>query len=229
MHRSCSTGADVPRAADNVFSALAPGTTLRPVSVGDRSAEPQQRAIAAARQLAEEGGYDAVQIRDVVARTGLSSATIYRHFSSKDHLIAAAQLEWNRTLPAMRRRLPAGGTAADRVTELLHRTCVAFGRAPKLGKALVLALGSADPGVRACRAEADELVLSTMREAIGDELRDPDLVLQPLTLAWHGALLAWAHDRMTIAEVDDLLERTTRLLLAGAAAGVAPTAARADA
>jgi TetR/AcrR family transcriptional regulator, cholesterol catabolism regulator len=78
--------------------------------------EHQRRAVEAARELAEEGGYEAVQIRDVVARTGLSSATIYRHFSSKDHLIAAAQLEWNRTLPAARRKLPAGGTAADRVS-----------------------------------------------------------------------------------------------------------------
>ena len=183
-----------------------------------RSGDLQRRAIAAARALAEEGGYDAVQIRDVVARTGLSTATIYRHFSSKDHLIAAAQLEWNRTLPAARRRLPPGGTAADRVAALLHRTCVAFGRAPKLGKALMLALGSADPGVRACRAEADELVNSTLRDAIGDDLPDPDLVLVPLGLAWQGALFSWAHDQLTIDEVDELLQRTVHLLFAGATA-----------
>jgi AcrR family transcriptional regulator len=198
------------------------------VTASDRWGEPQQRAIAAARQLAEEGGYDAVQIRDVVARTGLSSATIYRHFSSKDHLIAAAQLEWNRTLPAVRRRLPAGGTAADRVAELLHRTCTAFGRAPKLGKALMLALGSPDPGVRECRVEADALVLQTMRDAIEGELPDPDVVLRPLTIAWHGALLAWAHDRMTMPEVDELLQRTTRLLFAGALAQARQDAAATD-
>lgn len=188
------------------------------MAASDRWGDPQRRAIAAARELAEAGGYDAVQIRDIVARTGLSSATIYRHFTSKDHLIAAAQLDWSRTLPAMRRRLPPGGTAADRVAELLHRTCTAFGRAPKLGKALMLSLGSPDPGVRECRAEADELVLQTLREAIGDELPDPDVVLGPLTMAWHGALLAWAHGRLTIGEVDDVLQRTARLLFAGARA-----------
>ena len=180
--------------------------------------EPQQRAIAAARELAEEGGYEAVQIRDVVARTGLSSATIYRHFTCKDHLIAAAQLEWNRTLPAASRCLAPGGTAADRVSELMHRTCVAFGRAPNLGKALMLALGSPDPGVRACRAEADQLVIATIRDAIGDDLPDPDLVLLPLGLAWEGALYSWAHDRMAIEEVDELLQRTVRLLFAGVTA-----------
>jgi AcrR family transcriptional regulator len=183
--------------------------------------EHQRRAVAAARQLAQEGGYEAVQIRDIVARTGLSSATIYRHFSSKDHLIAAAQLEWNRTLPAARRKLPAGGTAADRVAELIHRTCVSFGRAPNLGKALMLALGSPDPGVRSCRVEADQLVIDTIRDAIGDDLPDPDLVLLPLGLAWQGALFSWAHDRLSIKEVDELLQRTVRLLFAGVAA-IAP-------
>lgn len=182
----------------------------------ERWGEPQRRAIAAARQLAEEGGYDAVQIRDVVARTGLSSATIYRHFSSKDHLIAAAQLEWNRTLPRALRTVAAEGSAADRVAALLHQTCVAFGRAPNLARALVLALGSADPGVRECRAEADALVMDTLREAIGDELPDPDVVLVPLALAWQGALFAWVHDQLTIEQVDERLQEATRLLFAGA-------------
>jgi AcrR family transcriptional regulator len=190
----------------------------RSVEASEEWGEHQRRAVAAARELAEEGGYEAVQIRDVVARTGLSSATIYRHFSSKDHLIAAAQLEWNRTLPAARRKLPAGGTAADRVCELIHRTCVSFGRAPNLGKALMLALGSPDPGVRSCRAEADQLVISTIRDAIGDDLPDPDLVLVPLGLAWQGALFSWAHDRLTIKEVDELLQRSVRLLFAGVTA-----------
>ena len=82
-----------------------------------------------------------MQIRDVVARTGLSSATIYRHFSSKDHLIASAHLEWNRALP---RRYPGAGSrsAAGRVAALLHQTCVALEASPNLGRAVVFAIGS---------------------------------------------------------------------------------------
>jgi hypothetical protein len=82
----------------------------------------------------------------------------------------------------------------------------------------MLALGSPDPGVRSCRAEADQLVIATIREAIGDDLPDPDLVLVPLGLAWQGALFSWAHDRLTIKEVDELLQRTVLLLFAGVAA-----------
>jgi TetR/AcrR family transcriptional regulator, cholesterol catabolism regulator len=211
-------------AADRINNRFSTGYPEYAGAVAERSSdgrrqrwgEPQRRAIAAARQLAEEGGYDAVQIRDVVARTGLSSATIYRHFSSKDHLIAAAQLEWNRTLPRALRAVAASGSAADRVAALLHQTCVAFGRAPKLARALVFSLGSPDPGVRECRAEADALVMDTLREAVGDELPDPDVVLVPLGLAWQGALFSWAHGNLTIEQVDERLQEATHLLFAGA-------------
>jgi AcrR family transcriptional regulator len=184
-----------------------------------RWGDPQRRAIEAARQLAEEGGYDAVQIRDIVARTGLSSATIYRHFSSKDHLIAAAQLEWNRTLLRARRELAVGATAADRVAALLHQACVAFGQSPNLARSLVLAYSSApDPGVRAVQSEANQLVMATLRDVIGDELADPDVVLDPLMYTYFGALVAWSRGQLTIEDVDRLLQHTTRLLFAGAQA-----------
>jgi len=188
--------------------------------------DPRQRAIAAARELAEEGGYDAVQIRDIVARTGLSSATIYRHFSSKDHLIASAHLEWNRTLP---RRYPGAGsrTAAGRVAALLHQTCMALESSPNLGRAVVFAIGASDPGARACRAEAIEVLLGYLREAIADEIPRPEQLLEPLSLAWGGALYAWAHGQLSLDEVDRRLQRTARLLLAGLHAESAERAARA--
>ena len=46
------------------------------------------------RPLGYEGGYDAVQMRDVAARANVALGTIYRYFSSKDHLLAEAQVEW---------------------------------------------------------------------------------------------------------------------------------------
>ena len=187
--------------------------------------DARSRAIEAARDLAEEGGYDAVQIRDVVARTGLSSATIYRHFSSKDHLIASAHLEWNRALP---RRYPGAGsrTAAGRVAALLHQTCAALESSPNLGRAVVFAIGASDPGAQACRAEAIEVLLGYLREAIADEIPRPERLLEPLSLAWGGALYAWAHGQLSLEEVDRRLQRTARLLLAGLHAEGAERAAR---
>ena len=125
---------------------------------------PRSRAIAAARSLAEAGGYEAVQVRDVVRLTGLSSATLYRHFSSKDHLIAAAQLEWVRSLQ-LKSRAQTAPSGADRVAALLAETCRSMGRSPLLAKALIRARASSDPRVSECRSEADELINDLMRDA----------------------------------------------------------------
>src|ERR1700738_360366 len=48
--------------------------------------------------LASSGGYDAVQMRDVAATAHVALGTIYRYFSSKDHLLAATLVEWTRDL-----------------------------------------------------------------------------------------------------------------------------------
>jgi len=73
------------------------------------------RVIAAALELGAEGGYEAVQMRDVAARADVALGTIYRYFSSKDHVLAAAMQEWT---GALRQRLgqvpPRGDSAADR-------------------------------------------------------------------------------------------------------------------
>ena len=43
--------------------------------------------------LAAEGGYDAVQMRDVAARAEVALGTLYRHYASKDQLLLAAMAE----------------------------------------------------------------------------------------------------------------------------------------
>src|SRR6202011_4193883 len=92
------------------------GETLTP-----NQAARRERVLDAAMNLAAEGGYDAVQMRDVATRAQVALGTIYRYFTSKDHLLAACQLElWRAMAGRFERRPPAGGTPADRVVELLH-------------------------------------------------------------------------------------------------------------
>src|SRR5262249_15167938 len=52
----------------------------------DAQAQRRKKVMDAAVLLAAEGGLEALRIRDVVARTSVSSATIYRYFASKEHL-----------------------------------------------------------------------------------------------------------------------------------------------
>src|SRR5207247_454894 len=53
----------------------------------------RQRVIEAAVALASDGGYDAVQMRDVAGRADVALGTLYRYFPSKDHLLIAALAE----------------------------------------------------------------------------------------------------------------------------------------
>src|SRR5438552_18822843 len=75
----------------------------------------RSRVIEAAFQLAGEGGYDAVQMRDVASTASVALGTIYRYFSSKDHLLAACQVEWSKDVQRrLAQRPPAGDTPAER-------------------------------------------------------------------------------------------------------------------
>ena len=49
-------------------------------------------------ELADRGGYDAVQLRDVSLASGVSTATIYKYFGGRDQLLLTALLEWRRAV-----------------------------------------------------------------------------------------------------------------------------------
>src|SRR5918996_2764435 len=129
----------------------------------------RRRVIDAAFELGAERGYEAVQMRGVSALAGVSLATIYRYFSSKDHLLAAAMTEWTASLQAqVVRSPPRGDTAAEQLSDVLHRACRAMARQPRLSAALVRALSSADKGVRDCATAVQQQIEAMVSGIIGD-------------------------------------------------------------
>src|SRR5436190_17533383 len=107
--------------------------------------ERKKRLIDAAVALATEGGYDAVQMRDVAARAEVALGTLYRHYSSKDQLLLAALAEQANTLRERLRQRPArGDTAADRVSDALRRACRALEREPRVIAAMITAMSVPD-------------------------------------------------------------------------------------
>ena len=82
----------------------------------------RKRVIDAAMELAAQGGYDAVQMRDVATQADVAMGTVYRYFTSKDHLLAEALVHWIEMLQLQFASLPAeGATPASRVLEILDR------------------------------------------------------------------------------------------------------------
>ena len=57
----------------------------RPLSA--TQAATRRRLLDAARELAAEGGYEAVSMRAVAERAGVSPPTAYQYFASRDHVL----------------------------------------------------------------------------------------------------------------------------------------------
>jgi AcrR family transcriptional regulator len=114
----------------------------------------RERVVGAALSLAAEGGYDAVQMRDVAVRASVALGTIYRYFTSKDHLLAAACVGWVGELEQRLARRPV--RADDAVEQLVAVTRAATApleREPRLGEALVTAISTPDPAVSGCQRQ----------------------------------------------------------------------------
>jgi len=172
----------------------------------------RNRVLDAAMDLAAEGGYDAVQMRDVAARAQVALGTIYRYFSSKDHLLAACQVELWRG--RMAQRPPDGKTPGDRVSAFLARAMRGASSEPKRMAALITASSSPDPAVRECQIEIMAMIDRSLEDAMGDV--DPDrrqriaITLRQLWFSW---LLNWVNGWNDAATVTTQLESATRLLL----------------
>lgn len=173
------------------------------------------RVIAAAMELAAEGGYDAVQMRDVAATAGVALGTIYRYFASKDHLLAAGLVEWAQDLERrVRQRPPRGETPADRVVDVVRRATRALERQPRLAAALLTAVSSPDPAVAECQRQVTVVMGSVLSGPLADvEERRRAAIVRVLSHVWFSALLGWVHGWVNAGPAGDELETAVRLMV----------------
>jgi AcrR family transcriptional regulator len=134
-------------------------------------------------------------MRDVATTGQVALGTIYRYFSSKDHLLAAALVEWTRDLQRRVTERPAEGeTSADRVVEILGRAMRGMERQPRLTAALMTAMSASDPAIKPCQQELGEVMLDIMERAMPEvdaELRRD--VCRVLSHVWFSSLTAWVN------------------------------------
>lgn len=176
----------------------------------------RQRVLVAAMDLGTAGGYEAVQMRDVAATADVALGTIYRYFSSKDHLLAASLVTWTNDLERrIARRPPKGDTPAQRVGDVLRRATEAMERQPKLTEAVILAISSPDQGAASCQGEVAGAFARVMDRAMPDDL-DPAVradVARVLNFVWYGALLGWVNGWSGTTDVSAEIANATHLLL----------------
>ncbi len=180
-----------------------------------KQAERRERVIASAMTLAIEGGYEAVQMRDVAARADVAMGTIYRYYSSKDAVLVAGLAEWTE-LVRMRiadRELDIDN-AADRLVAVLEDAAASTVRQPKLMAALVTALASTDVEVGHHKLRVESAMVGLITDALKDfpEI-DAHAVARVLGHVWFSAIVSWVGRMRPDESVRDELVLAARLLL----------------
>ncbi len=173
------------------------------------------RVVQAAVELAAEGGYDAVQMRDVAARADVALGTIYRYFASKDQLLAAAQVAWAQELQQrLGRRPPAGETPSERLLDVIGRACRAIERNQPLSSALVTAIASPDPGIHRYQAEINQVVTEMFSQALeGLDRERQEGVVRVLSHVWFATLIGWVHGWRQVRTIGEEMAFAARFLL----------------
>ena len=171
--------------------------------------------ILTALELAAEGGYDAVQMRDVAARANVALGTIYRYFTSKDALLASAMVQWMAELEdTVLARPPAGRTTADRVMDVLGRALRAMEREPQLTRAVVAALTAGDAAGIEAFGQTTSALARIMRPAFPADV-EPALeasMARMLGHIWWSTMISWSNGMGDMTWVSQELAEAAGLL-----------------
>jgi AcrR family transcriptional regulator len=180
------------------------GVLYDPARLSAHRRRRRQRIVEAAIELIEERDYQTVQIRDVAIRAGFALGTVYRYFSSKDHLYAAALAEWGAGVVP---HLGPGGVQADSDAERLRRVLLRIVEShrqwPQMMRTEMILERSSDPNSQVLLQQFsqryDSAILATLRDISPTSAEAVAYMVQSVM---YRALRGWATGRCTIADVE---------------------------
>jgi TetR/AcrR family transcriptional regulator, cholesterol catabolism regulator len=175
----------------------------------------RRRLLDAARELAIEGGYDAVGIRQVAAHAGVSAPTAYLYFSSKDHLLVDVLVDLvGQTTESLSSRPRRGRSAVDRAVATLRRAVQNVEQAPNLYVATTRAYISGSPEVAHARVAMETSTRSWIDLALGEsEIGDRDAIVRILEAVLFANMVGLVTGGRAPADIADELELAARTLL----------------
>lgn len=174
-----------------------------------RQGDTVVRLLAAGAEELRAVGHEALTVRTVAARAGVSPATAYTYLASKNHLFAQLFLEH---LLADEQPVPAGDDALARVQGVTRRMAERLADEPALAAAVTPALLSSDPDVERLRVRIGAVFAERFRAAVPDV---DGAVLDALLLAFSGALLQAGMGFVTYADLADRLDLVVATILRG--------------
>ncbi len=176
-------------------------------TLNERQAETVEKLFAAASQLLDEVGHEQMTIRMVAQRAGVSPATAYTYFASKDHLFS--ELFW-RLFSAPPGLSLTARTPQARAHQVVTYLAGVIAGAPTLAAAVNKSMLASDPEVERLRLAVGGLWLEYFRDAVGE---DQD-VLQTLGFAFSGALLQAGMGLFAYEDLAEVLGKVVDVVIA---------------
>lgn len=134
--------------------------------VDPRRIRSRTRLLDAAATLLSTGGVEAVTVDAVTKASKVARTTLYRHFQSSSHLLAAT---FERLLPQVTTPAPNSGPVRDQLVESLSRLAALFNAPLHVTTLAWLSLGFTGPS-----SEADDRHTSgALRARVVDQYRQP--------------------------------------------------------
>jgi len=178
--------------------------------------ERYDRVVDAAAEALSAGGQDAVQMKDLAQRAGVSLATLYRYFPSKEYVLLAVSLA--RYQAAARKvfaEVPQGNTVRERVTRHLMREFRTQQREQRLTAALTQALTGTARTYSELIEAVEHLHLQILRHvaaAGGPVTEQQQKVLAVVLDIFSGATRRWLAGTYSAAEAKFHIETGCELL-----------------
>jgi len=185
------------------------------------------RIIETTIDLAEQGGFEAVRLRDVAAHAGVAMGTLYRRFHSKeDLLVAALERETRAMADRVIERPPKGGTASERVVGFFQMATRGMLRRPNLTRAMFRASAAGEPALAQKVGIFHDLQLRMVVGALrgqpvasngSAEVSDRERLLgEVLNQIWFAVMINWSAGLQTPAQIHERMRASVELVLDGA-------------
>lgn len=174
----------------------------------------RQRIVRAALRALANSDYDQVRISEVARDSGVALGTLYRYFASKEHLFAAVFVEWQAALKKkLEKEPPRGGTEAERLRDVFHRTIRAFQLQPQFYRVVMILNATTD----AYAADLYQSISSQFQDTVQTAFPGPfdddhAAILGTVNAVLDGSLRSWVMNRQTIQDVYNNVDAAIRLI-----------------
>jgi AcrR family transcriptional regulator len=159
-----------------------------------------------------ERDYESLQMKDITAASGAALGTVYRYFSSKEHLVAEGLRAWSAGFEETTEMPP--GRSIDRLKLAYGRAARAFERSPRLYDHLMALEASTDPNARRVFddfANRRNAAFAGFLPRVPSPRREEIVGVMDAVLAAH--LRSWTGGREPIENVYRALDTAAELLL----------------